>query len=254
MTFVDELEPILTDLVNPRSHVLLAGDFNIDLLSIKNRNVYNDYFENMLSWGLFPRITLPTRISTTCTLLDNIFTNFSCANDLSRIIVSDISDHLPCLFAFKTDSFKTMPIIKYCYQRDMNDTNLRLLCNKLDSLSIMNELDRHPNGNPNLNYIKLENVIYKSMNETMPQKKVKYNKYKHKKSKWITYGIIRSIKFRDNLYRRVKATSLNTDDYANKKNNLKVYNEILKNLICKAKEQFYRNQFAKYKNDIKKPG
>ena len=180
MTFIDELEPILTDLVNPRSHVLLVGDFNIDLLSIKNRNVYNDYFENMLSWGLFPRITLPTRISTTCTLLDNIFTNFSCANDLSRIIISNISDHLPCLFAFKTDSFKTTPIIKYCYQRNMNDTNLRLFCNKLDSLSIMNELDRHPNGNPNLNYIKLENVIYKSMNETMPQKKVKYNKYKHK--------------------------------------------------------------------------
>ena len=64
------------------------------------------------------------------------------------------------------------------------------------------------------------------MNETMPQKKVKYNKYKHKKSKWITHGIIRSIKFRDNLYRRVKATSPNTDDDANKKNNLKVYNKM----------------------------
>ena len=105
----------------------------------------------MLSWGLFPRITLPTRISTTCTLLDNIFTNFSCSNDLSRIIVSNISDHLPCFFAFKTDSFKTTPIIKYCYQRNMNDTNLRLICNKLDSLNIMNELDRHPHGNANLN-------------------------------------------------------------------------------------------------------
>ena len=125
MTFIDELELILTDLVNPRSHVLLVGDFNIDLSSIKNRNVYNDYFENMLSWGHFPRITLPTRISTTCTLLDNMFTNFSCANDLTQIIVSIISDHLPCFFAFKTDSFKTTPIIKYCYQRNMNDTNLR---------------------------------------------------------------------------------------------------------------------------------
>ena len=99
MTFIDDLEPILTDLY-------------IDLLNIKNRNVYNDCFENLLSCGLFPRITLPTRISTTGALLGNIFTNFnfSCATNISQKVVSTVSDHLPCFYAFTTESFKTTPI------------------------------------------------------------------------------------------------------------------------------------------------
>ncbi len=35
----------------------------------------------------------------------------------------------------------------------------------------------------------------------VPVKLVGYNRYKHKKSSWITYGIIRSINFRDKLHK-----------------------------------------------------
>ncbi len=41
-------------------------------------------------------------------------------------------------------------------------------------------------------------------NKHMPSKLVKYRKYKHKKSKWITQGIIKSIHYRDNLYKNTK--------------------------------------------------
>ena len=40
----------------------------------------------------------------------------------------------------------------------------------------------------------------------LPAKLVKYNKHIHKNSKWITAGIIRSIKFRDSLNHRLKTT------------------------------------------------
>ncbi len=36
----------------------------------------------------------------------------------------------------------------------------------------------------------------------MPTKLIKYNKYKHKKFKWVTFGIIKSVQFRDNLYKK----------------------------------------------------
>ena len=40
-----------------------------------------------------------------------------------------------------------------------------------------------------------------------PIRTVKFNKRKHKRTKWITSGIIKSINNRDNLYRKLKETS-----------------------------------------------
>ncbi len=65
----------------------------------------------------------------------------------------------------------------------------------------------------------------------MPSKFVKYDKYKHKKSKWITSGIIKSIKYRDNLYKELKATNPNSIQFGIHKANLDTYNNILKKSI-----------------------
>ena len=40
----------------------------------------------------------------------------------------------------------------------------------------------------------------------LPYKFVKFNKYRHKDSKWMTHGVIKSIKNRDRLYRELKCT------------------------------------------------
>ena len=55
----------------------------------------------------------------------------------------------------------------------------------------------------------------------MPTKKVKINKHKHKISKWITQGIIRSITFRDKLYLKMKLSPKDTAEYTTIKINLK---------------------------------
>ena len=90
------------------------------------------------------------------------------------------------------------------------------------------------------------------MDKFMPLCKIKYNKYKHKKSLWISYVILKSIKYRDKLYRNLKCMSKNSPFYANTKLNLKTYNTILKQTIRHAKFIFYNNQFNKCKNDTKK--
>ncbi len=41
----------------------------------------------------------------------------------------------------------------------------------------------------------------------MPSKTIKFNKRKHKKSKWITFGIIKSISYGDDMYKKLKMTS-----------------------------------------------
>ena len=54
----------------------------------------------------------------------------------------------------------------------------------------------------------------------MPNKYVKFNHYKHKKSEWVTYGIIKSIKYKDKLYKLLKLLPLNSHAYNCAKQNL----------------------------------
>ena len=75
-TFVDELTPILTHLQKSKSEVIIAGDFNIDLLKSKEKYEFSEYFDMISAQGFFPRITLPTRFSEhRGTLIDNFYVN-----------------------------------------------------------------------------------------------------------------------------------------------------------------------------------
>ena len=98
-TFIDELSQILTTLNNTKSPIIILGDFNIDLLTIKQKLIHTEFLENMLAFHLYPTLTFPTRITQySATLIDNIFSNNgNLDSQLSGIIVSDISDHFPCL-------------------------------------------------------------------------------------------------------------------------------------------------------------
>ena len=63
------------------------------------------------------------------------------------------------------------------------------------------------------NYNLLESEIINANNKFMATKIVKFKKYKHKINNWITHGIIKSIKYRDNLYKQVKMTNPNSSQY-----------------------------------------
>ena len=95
------------------------------------------------------------------------------------------------------------------------------------------------------------NHITTAKNKHLPIKEVKYHKHKHKCKPWITTGIVRSIKFRDKMYSRMKLTNPNTNLYLTLKTNLKTYNGIL-NMIHTAKENYYCNQFDTFKKNMKK--
>ena len=62
------------------------------------------------------------------------------------------------------------------------------------------------------------------------KKPVKLNKHKHKISKWISHGIIKSIKYRVKLYKTLKMTHHESPNYTILKVNLKSFNTILKKL------------------------
>ena len=51
----------------------LLGDSNTDLLKFELSDTVNDFIDTLSSNFFLPRIILPTKISKTCTLIDNVF-------------------------------------------------------------------------------------------------------------------------------------------------------------------------------------
>ena len=84
---------------------------------------------------------------------------------------------------------------------------------EIKSEEIYNKFNKKPTADPNSNYTTLCNEILRSKNKHMPSKWVKFNKYKHKKSSWITQGLLKSIKYRDKLYKRLKLIDPNSANY-----------------------------------------
>jgi hypothetical protein len=241
-------------MTNSNSHCTLVGDYNIDLLKIKEKTHYHDYLLNMLSFGFYPQITLPTRFTdTSASLIDHVFSNISASEHecSAGILLSQISDHLPYFYCCKHGA-PTVQNTKHVYNRDINEKTIASLKKYLLSCNIFDQLQNNTQYTPNDLYNKFENIISSVMDECLPMRKVKYNKYKHKKSKWITHGIINSIKYKDRLYKLLKKTNPNIPSYSTRKNNLKVYNNILKKLILEAKQKYYGHQFEIHKSNTKK--
>ena len=65
----------------------------------------------------------------------------------------------------------------------------------------------------------------------MPYKTVKFNKYKHKKSTWITLAILKSIPYRDKLRNKLKLMHADSHEYNMTRANLMAYNAVLKNVF-----------------------
>ena len=73
-TFNEEFAETLDILHTKRTPTYLCGDFNIDLLKIHQKPNYCTFYDNLISSGYLPRISLPTRLTEhSATLIDNIF-------------------------------------------------------------------------------------------------------------------------------------------------------------------------------------
>ena len=63
-------------------------------------------------------------------------------------------------------------------------------------------------------------------------------------------GLLRLIRFRDNLYKKIKLSNPASREYETLRINLKTYNKILRTSICADKQQYLAFTFDKYKSDI----
>ena len=92
----------------------------------------------------------------------------------------------------------------------------------------------------NVSYEAFEDLVIRIKDKHMPMKTVRFDKHKHKMTKWVTTGIIKSIKFRDKLYQQLTSNPVNSREYNTLKINLKTYNQFFfKNIRMAMKDYYY---------------
>ena len=105
-TFIDEFTPVLYDFQKRQCEVVIAGDCNIDLLKVKQKPIFNQYLDTLISLSVFPKITLPTRLSNKSgTLIDNFLCKFSHGffQTIAGIVPCGISDHFLLFYFLSLD-------------------------------------------------------------------------------------------------------------------------------------------------------
>lgn len=242
--FVDDIHSFLDTNVSNDIEVF-TGDVNIDILKTADNNVC-EYLFTMAQLGFVPYINSPTRFqSRSC--LDHIFVlqrlhtikfGFS-----SYVIDTHITDHAPVMINITSNSplpdnfSQNSGIIK---KKKLDLDKFRKLLN-LENWSCVTSI-----SDPDL----ATNVFISTYKELMLKAEVEYTVKinKHRKiKKWITNGLIKSIKYRDKLKRRlIKSYSPELEaEY-------KVYRNYLNKLVNKQKNNYYRSEVNKNRKDLKK--
>ena len=149
----------------------ICGDFNINLLKIGIKSHYNAFFENMLSSGFYPKITLPTRIcNTSSTITDNIFSNEICSNDASGIFVNYISDH-QAIFIITSTKLNNSMEQQYVSIEKNEDVSLNNFITEVRNMNIPEMLNRNINANPTENYELFSKLVQETKSKHLPIKK-----------------------------------------------------------------------------------
>ncbi len=174
------------------SSLVVAGDFNVNLLRVDTNLLYSDFLDCMYSIGLLPTISLLTRLTKySSTLIDNIFVSDPSVA-VSGLIYLDISNHLTIFVAF------SLPVIShstnFTTQRPLTNSGLTNLTGQLSSISWDFIGD---NSTPDDDYETFIKIIISNVNNCLPISNVKNIR---PSKNWLTPGLKKSCHTRRILY------------------------------------------------------
>ena len=180
----------------------------------------------MATHAFLLKITFPIRFTDHgCTLIDNLFCKISTPILSARacILTNNIFDHQP--YILNIPNLLTIEKIqKFICVKTHDASSTANFKRAISTHHIYDKLNQNVQANANSNYNILGDCINKVINTHFPIRRVKYNKHKHTKCLWITHDIIKSIKFRDNMYRQLNGTPPDSYLFKNLKININTYN------------------------------
>ena len=129
------------------------------------------FFDNVISSGLAPKITLPTRIcDTSSTLIDNVYTNSIDKKHTSGILIRPISDHQMYFCMLNENYTKANNAHRYIEVEVCNEHSIDQFRNEIANANIYDKLDLSPSANSNKNYELLAEQLQIAKSTHMPKK------------------------------------------------------------------------------------
>ncbi len=149
--------------------LLIAGDFNINLLQYGTNTVADQFIDCLYSCGLFPTISRPTRVfKSYASLIDNLFVSDQCLSS-SGLICTDITDHFPNFACLR--SSRTAVQIMMLSVLGLLLLPILLLCSIVCNLSLHYDfITEHSNINDD--YDSLCSILSSSISKCLPVKHI----------------------------------------------------------------------------------
>ena len=242
-TTTDKLSETLDQIKKENKKVLIAGDFNFDLLNHEQNDNISNFLNLMLENSLQPCITEPTRIVPNCkpSLVDNIFSN-SVEPVISGNLYQTVSDHMPNFVIYdKTKQSKKKKIIKRrstknidipAFQNDL----LQLIMYKLVNIDNFEEACDHTHK-----------TTLQILNKHFPLQILTKKEIELECKPWITKGILTSSKIKNKTFRLFKK-SRKQEDYQK----FKTYRDLINKLKRRSMISYYNKYFQEHMNNAKK--
>ena len=240
-TFSEYLDNFLYNEKN--KSVYIIGDTNIDLMKYDDHVPTKDFLDMLYSYGVFPKVDKPTRITAvSTTLIDNIFTNVISSNAKCGVLCNDISDHLPIFYVAEYRGITKVTKKVFKVVRRCNAENIEQFRNQLQQQSwdhVMGEI------NVNNAYNNFIDIIKKLYSDACPQVRVKVNSTNVHKP-WFTNGLKNACKKKNSLYGVFLKTKLKIHEAKYKR-----YKNKLTSILRYCEKKYFSDLLEQNKNNIK---
>ena len=243
--FITRYENLITKIKNEKKDIIIGTDQNLDFLKVHQHSNTAKFLDVNLTNELLPTITKPTRIThRSCTLIDNIYVSGKIANNMeSKIISSDISDHLPCLTVVNINRKKESNEPMKITGRKLNETNIARIQNALKCVN----WDNVDGLNSSDGYEYVINKITVILDTIAPERTMTIHPSKIIHEPWMSKGLVESSKKCDRLFKKVCGLPKDDTRFIDYKNYRSFYNRLKRS----AKKTFYTKKITDYRNNAK---
>ena len=204
-----------------------------------------NFIELNLDLNLLPCITRPTRITkSTATLIDNmlISKNLQGKQD-SKIIITDISDHLPSIVTISGNILEKKQKIEII-SRKINDKTIQAIT---DVLACHDWESNLCNEDVNSNFTLFHDKLLSTLNKIAPERKIKLTNKQSKREPWISPSLLKCCTKQRKYF---KQALKNKDDLHWER--YKEYKKILDKLKRHMRIDYYKNKCFEFRNNSKK--
>ncbi|KAJ8734468.1 hypothetical protein PYW08_013718 [Mythimna loreyi] len=231
--FLKSLDKILSN-INHYNNIILMGDLNINIKPEKLNPKQTEYLNLLASYGLLSSHTLPTRESN---CLDHCFVKTK-LKPLTIVCNSTLTDHSSVMISLNL-KIKNRP--KQNHFRTKTDYDAAI-----NDLKMINWEERFHNDDPNA----MTNIFLNTIKDILlfHTNTVKQTRRQIIIKPWITPGLCRCMRNRDQLHQKLRKDPDNSTLAITYKRYRNKCNSLLRSL----KNNYFKSELAKSGNNIKK--